>query len=270
MANSYSVIAGRALLALVLAVASAADAPAQHAPDLTPQSRDAREYSACIALARADPAAAHESALAWRAKGGGDAAIHCVAVALLGLGEYGQAARTMEELAERADQKRPALRAGLLAQAANAWLIAGKAEAASAALDKAVALRPDDAAILVDRSIARTSLGRDWDALDDLNRALEIDPDRVEALVFRAAAWRRVSAWELAAEDIDRALALRPANPDALLERGLIRRGRGDRAGARADWLKLLEITVDGPLTEAARGNLQALDVKTGGKGPNP
>jgi len=266
MAKSYSAIGRRALLALALAAAGTA-APAQYAPDVTPQSRDAREYSACMTLARADPAAAHESALAWRAKGGGDAAIHCVAVALLGLGEYGQAARTMEELAGRTDPKRPDLGAGLLAQAANAWLIAGKAEAALTALDKALALRPDDAATLIDRSIARTSLGRDWDALDDLNRALELDPDRVEALVFRAAAWRRVAAWELAVQDIDRALELRPANPDALLERGLIRRGRGDKAGARADWLKLLEIAVDGPLTEAARRNLEALDLKVGAEG---
>jgi len=263
MGNSYRPIGCRALLALAVA-GQAAAAWAQPAPELTPQTRDAREYSACMALARANPAAAHESAIAWRAKGGGEAALHCVAVALLGLGEYGQAAGMLEDLAGRADTKRPDLRAGLWAQAANAWLIAGKAEAALAALDRALAIRPDDTATLIDRSIARTSLGRDWDALDDLNRALERDPDRIEALVFRAAAWRRVEAWELAAQDIDRALELRPANPDALLERGLIRRGQGDGAGARADWLKLLEIATEGPLTEAARRNLQALDVRTG------
>lgn len=269
MTISYSVIAGRALLALMLAAAGT-EAAAQRAPDLTPRSRNAREYSACMKLARADPKAAQESALAWRAKGGGDAAVHCIAVALLGLGEYDQAARTMEDLAGRVDPKRPDLRAGLWAQAANAWLIAGKAKAALAALDKALKIRPDDPATLIDRSIARTSLGRDWDALDDLNRALELDPDRVEALVFRAAAWRRVKAWELAEQDIDRALVLRPANPDALLERGLIRHGRGDKAGARADWLKVIEIAVNGPLTEAARRNLEAMDVRIGAKDAKP
>ncbi len=263
MGISYSAIGCRAALALVLAVAAPAGAPAQGAPDPAPGSRDAREYSDCMTLARANPASAHESALAWRARGGGEAAIHCVAVALLGLGEYSQAARTLEELAIRADAKRPDLRAGLLAQAANAWLIAGKAGAAQDAQNRALAIRPGDVATLIDRSIARTSLGRDWDALDDLNRALELDPGRTEALVFRAAAWRRVEAWDLAAQDIERALARRPANPDALLERGLIRRQRGDTEGARADWLKLLEVTVEGSLTEAARRQLQALDVKT-------
>ncbi len=59
---------------------------------------------------------------------------------------------------------------------------------------------------------------------------------------------RRVGAWELAAQDI---------------ERGLIRRQRGDTEGARADLLKLLEVTVEGSLAEAARRQLQALDVKT-------
>jgi len=262
MGISYSAIGSRAALAFALAV-TAGMALAQRAPDPAPSGPAAREYSACMALARANPKTAHDSALAWRARGGGDAALHCVAVALLGLGEYSQAADMLEDLAAHAAAKRPELRAGLLAQAANAWLIAGKAGAAITAQSKALALRPNDVATMVDRSIARTSLGRDWDALDDLNRALELEPGRFEALVFRAADWRRVEAGDLAAQDINRALALRPANPDALLERGLIRHARGDKAGARADWLNVIEITSDGPPAEAARRYLEALDVKT-------
>jgi len=264
MRISYSVIARRAVLALALAPAAGATA-AQTGMELTPVSREARAYSDCMALARSDPRAAHKSALAWHAKDGGDPALHCAAVALLGLGDYDQAASMLETLAGRADAKRPELRAGLLAQAANAWLIAGKPKAALAAQNRALEIRPGDPAILTDRSIARTSLGRDWDALDDLNRVLEIDPDRIEALVFRAAAWRRVEAWELALQDVDRALGMRPENPDALMERALIRLGQGNRAGARADWLRVVEITVDGPLRDAARRNLEALDLKTGG-----
>ncbi|MEE8332714.1 MAG: hypothetical protein V3R85_02610 [Alphaproteobacteria bacterium] len=262
MRISYRAIVGRAGLAVAIAAITWVGALAQRAPDLTPRGQAMSDYSDCMELARADPIAAHKSALAWRARGGGEAAIHCVAVALLGLGEYTQAARAMEGLVARTAAKRPDLRAGLLAQAANTWLIAGKPRAALAAQNKSLALRPNDVATLIDRSIANTSLARDWDALDDLNRALELDPDRTEALIFRAAAWRRVEGWDLAAQDINRALALRADNPDALLERGLIRRQRGDKAGARADWLKLLEISADGPLTEAARLYLQALDVK--------
>lgn len=268
MRISYSRIGCRAALALMLAASAGAAGAGDM--ELAPRSREATRYSACMALARTSPAAAHEKALAWRARGGGEAAIHCAAVSLLGLGEYAQAARTLEEMAARTAPDRPDLRAGLLAQAANAWLIAGKSEAALAAQNKALAVRPDDVATLIDRSIARTSLGKDWEALDDLNRALELDPKRVEALVFRAAAWRRVEAWDLAAQDVGRALELRPDNPDALLERGIIRRKQGDAAGARADWLRLLEIDANGPLAEVARGHLEALDVKTGGKAAQP
>jgi hypothetical protein len=41
-----------------------------------------------MAIARSNSKAAHELALAWRKKGGGDAAIHCIAVALHGMGQY--------------------------------------------------------------------------------------------------------------------------------------------------------------------------------------
>lgn len=102
-------------LALAASVSAAFPAAGQGMPDLEPRSEQAREYDACMRLARGDPAAAHESALAWRRKGGGDAALHCVAVALVGLGQHGQAARLLEELAGRTDGARAALKAALLA-----------------------------------------------------------------------------------------------------------------------------------------------------------
>jgi len=216
-------------------------------------------------LARGDPAAAHESALAWRRKGGGDAALHCVAVALVGLGQHGQAARLLEELAGRTEGARVPLKAALLAQAANARTMAGQSAAAEKLLTDAIALRPGDAELRIDRSIARAAQGRYWEALDDLNAALDRAPERADALTLRASAWRHVGAPALARQDIDRALALRPDDPDALLERGLIRKAAGDIAGARADWLRVLEVAVEGPLTEAARRHLESIDVRKGG-----
>jgi tetratricopeptide (TPR) repeat protein len=238
-------------------------AAAQQAPDIEPRTAEAREYAACMQIARADPKAAHESALAWRAKGGGDAAIHCVAVALLGLGQYSQSARMLEELAAQTDAKRPTLKAQLYGQAANAWMIDGAPAMSEKLLTVALAIRPDDVELRIDRAIALGTQAKYWEALDDLNRALESSPDRADALTFRASAWRHVNSAELARQDIDRALVLRPDFPDALLERGLIRQAAGDAAGARADWLRIIGIAVDGPVTEAARGNLEKLDVKT-------
>lgn len=240
----------------------AVGAVARDGPVGFPRTADAREYSACMRIARSDPKAAHESALAWQAKGGGDAAVHCIAVALLGFGQYRQAARMLEELAARTDAKRPDLKAGLYGQAADAWLIDGVPAMAERLLTEALAISPEEVDLLIERAIARGSLRQYWEALDDLNLALEKSPDRADALTFRASAWRQVNSAELARQDIDRALDLRPDFADALLERGLIRETAGDREGARADWLRILDIAADSAVREAARHNLERMDVK--------
>ena len=245
-----------------LSMVIAPGAPAQRALDLEPRAAGAREYAACMQLARADPRAAHEAAVAWRAKSGGNASLHCIAVALLGLGQFKQAARMLEELAQQTDGKRPTLKARLYGQAANAWMIADAPAMSEKLLSRALAIHPDDVDLRIDRAIARGTQGKYWDALDDLNHALEKSPNRADALTFRASAWRLVKSPELARQDIDQALKLRPDFPDALLERGLIRQALGDIAGARADWLLVLEITVEGAATEAARRNLEKIDVK--------
>ena len=251
-----------AMMAVAISAMLPIASKAQQKQQLAPRSAEGRHYVACMSLARRDPKSAHESALAWRKKGGGDAALHCVAVALLGLGHYGQAGQMMEELAVRTESKRVALKAGLLGQAANAWLISGQPRRAERLLTDALALNPRNVEIMLDRSIARTALANYWAALDDLNEALDQNPDRPDALTFRASAWRRVDALDLAEMDIAAALKHRPDNPDSLLERGLIRKARGNWAGARVDWLRILEISIEGPLTEAARHNLETMDVK--------
>lgn len=219
-----------------------------------------REYAACMDLARDDPKQAHETALAWRQRGGGDAATHCAAVALIGRGEYSRAAETMETLARTMTGSTVALRARLLGQAGNAWTIAGEPGRAYAAQTAALGLNPRDPNVLIDRGITLTSTAKFWDALDDLNQALKIAPGRADALMFRAIAWRHLGSLELADDDIGRALRLQPDNLDALLERGAIRRRRGDSDGARADWLRVLELVPDGPPTDAARGYLEKVD----------
>jgi tetratricopeptide (TPR) repeat protein len=245
--------------------AGALTIPASHAQNghiLTPKSTAAREYAACMAIARSNSKAAHESALAWRKKGGGDAAIHCIAVALLGMGQYSQAARMMEELAGQPNPGRPDLRAGLYGQSANAWNIAGRPQTAVRLLTKAIKLQPGNLDLLIDRSIAHAGLGKYWKSLDDLNVVVAKEPDNVDALIFRASAWRKVGTLDLAKQDIITALALKPNDPDGLLERGLIRKAQGEIAAARKDWLRVLEISVKGPLTEAAQRNLETIDVR--------
>ncbi len=74
-----------------------------------------REYDQCIELAMREPEIGFERAMAWRDLGGGIAARHCVAVALYGLGHFGESALRLERLVqENADA---GLRISLLGQA---------------------------------------------------------------------------------------------------------------------------------------------------------
>ncbi len=227
-----------------------------------------KRYAKCMELARGDPDIGHKAAQAWRADGGGIGARHCTAVALLGLGHYEQAAQMLQTLADGTAARSFGLRLELLSQAANAWLIAGKPATAYIVQTAALAARPNDIELLIDRSISLASTAKYWEAIDDLNRALDIDPGRVEALIFRASAYRRLDTLELAEVDITRALAIAPHHPEALLERGNIRRLKGDHEGARRDWLRVIEAGSATPEAAAARLNLERLDVKPNTNGP--
>jgi len=58
------------------------------------------------------------------------------------------------------------------------------------------------------------------------------------------------------------ALKADPNDPEAFLERGMQRAASGDRDGARADWVKTIEIAPDSPAADDARDGLAKLDVK--------
>lgn len=249
----------RLFVILVLGLAAVAPASAQKPGPATAS----RQYAACMTLARKTPPKALDMARAWQARDGGGPARHCAAVALLGMGRHADAADALQALADDGtDGRIIALRPDILGQAGNAWLIADQPEKAMRALDRALALRPDDVDLLIDRAVALTSLKRYWDALGDLNRALVLAPRRPEALVFRAGAHREVDALDLAEADINRALLLSPGDPGALLELGLILNRRADPEGAKAAWRELLETSPDSANAKVARRYLLKLDAK--------
>lgn len=245
-----------ALVAMVLCLGATAlraqSAPVDHS----------REYRACMHLAAFDPEEAFEGALAWRSQGGGEPARHCAAAALIGLGHYEEAARRLEALAQDMTAAAPSLRAGVLGQAGQAWHMAGKSTRAHAVQSAALQLDPDNVELLADRSITLAGATSYWEAVDDLNRALELAPGRADLLVLRAGAYRYLDALDLAGDDIERALKIDPANADGLLERGILHRLNGEDARAREDWIKVLSLVPHGPAAEAARANLEKLDVK--------
>jgi len=79
----------------------------------------AAEYQRCMILARKRPQEGFETAIGWRSLGGGDAADHCAAVALIELEQYGEAAKRLERLAQISIEE-PPVKAGLFDQAGQA------------------------------------------------------------------------------------------------------------------------------------------------------
>lgn len=219
------------------------------------------QYQVCMVLAKKLPNEAFETAITWRDLGGGDAAEHCAAVALVGLGQYVEAAGRLEALAERTKQD-SSVKAGLLAHAAQARLLAGQAFRAEVVLTAALKLTPGDSALLVDRAQARAERKNYRGAIQDLDQAIEREARRPDAYLFRAEARRYLGQLELALADVEKVLALQPSHAEALLERGILRRLSDDDDGARKDWLGVLRVAPKSPAADAARAYLEQMDVK--------
>ena len=258
----------RSLLPLMLVTASAAAEPpgpvlpppvAATSPPRSAEA-DAETYDRCMKLARENPREAQSLAQAWLARGGAHPADHCAAVALIALGKYQEGATRLQTLAQAMIMKAPAaLRADVLDQAGQAWLLAGDPVRAYAAEGQAVSLQPSDPDLLIDRAEAAASAGYLDQAVADLDRVLKTQPDRVDALIYRASAYRALDRLDPARADIDKALARAPHSAAALLERGNIRRLEGDATGARGDWEEVGHIAPGSPADMAARANLEHL-----------
>jgi tetratricopeptide (TPR) repeat protein len=220
---------------------------------------DAESYARCMKLARQKPKEAQALAQAWAAHGGAHPADHCAAVALIGLGRYQDGAIRLQALARAMTAAPTALRADVLDQAGQAWLLAGDPARAYTVAGEAVSLQPNDPDLLIDRAEAAASAGFFDRAIADLDRVLKAHPDRVDALVYRASAYRALDRLDHARADLDKALAAAPHSAAALLERGNIRRLEGDPAGARSDWQEIGHIAPGSPEDMAARANLEHL-----------
>lgn len=219
------------------------------------------EYRICLTLAKQKPEQGWEEALSWQSLGGGEAARHCAAVALIGLGKYGEAATRLETLANesvRAD----AMRAEMLAQAAQAWVLEGNLQRADAAQRAALVLAPGNPDLLMDQAVLLAQLHHYREAAEVLTGVLRVQPNRVEAWTLRGTAFRFLDNLPGAADDIAKALQLDPDFPDALLERGILHRLKGEDAAARTDWLKAIDLAPESPAADSARANLEKLDVR--------
>lgn len=225
-------------------------------PPEMPRLADGPDYDRCLSLLRDDPDEAMRFAQAWDATGGGDGARHCIALALLGLGEPDRAADRLERLG--ASSRAGGLaRAAVFGQASQAWMMAGDPNRAFAAVTIALTLAPQDVELLVDRSVVLASMQRYRESIEDLDSALALEPERAEAWVLRAAALRHLERVDQAFVAVERALTLTPDNAEALLERGILRQLRGDVTGARNDWQRAIQLAPDSMAADLAAQNIQ-------------
>jgi tetratricopeptide (TPR) repeat protein len=228
-------------------------------PPFPPRIADDAQYDKCMTMIADDPEGAEAIATSWQANGGGDAAIHCQALAAIASDDPEGGAAMLENLAH-AGKAQGLLRAVLLGQAAQARFMADQAELAAKDATEALAISPDDPDLLISRATANDALDHETEAMDDLNQALLLDASRGDALVLRASVWRQMDMLPEARSDIDKALALDPDDAEALLERGILRQRAGDLAGARRDWLRAEEVDPNGDAAELAAQNLTLLD----------
>ena len=220
------------------------------------------QYQACMNLLERDPAGALDSAVEWERQGGGDAARHCKALALIRTGEVEDGALELERVAEAMPQERALLAAELFGQAGQAWIKAGKPQRALYAQNQGLKLNPKSVELLIDRAMNYGTSGMYAEALGDLNAAVDLAPKDADIYAMRAAAYRQVGKAGPAADNVEQALKLSPSHPSALLERGYLRRAKGDVAGARTDWLTVIQVLPGTDIANEAQKNIEKLDIK--------
>lgn len=181
-------------------------------------------YEACLEAVEKDAAAGYETAMAWAAEAYSPHAMRCSAMALIELGRIEDGADRLASIAASSAGGAPEVRIGILAQAANAYLLARLPDKAKAAMDRAISLTAADDPglpdLLIDRARALAMLQNWRGAEEDLSRTIDLRPDNGLALRLRAAARMRQGVFDLALRDAEAAVALEPRNIEALLVRG--------------------------------------------------
>ena len=196
--------------------------------------RSAERFEQCVAQIDDDAERAYEEAMAWAAEAQSVNAYRCAAMALIAQNRAEDGARRLDSLASAVNPAETGLRADLLSQAGNAWLLARQPGQARSSLTRAIATVEADPAqlpeLLVDRARAY-AMERDWrHAEEDLSRALDLNARNALALRLRAAARMHQNAFDLAEADAIAATEVEPANVDNYLILGHVRESR--RTGA--------------------------------------
>ena len=219
-----------------------------------------RDYETCLDLAAEAPAKAEVAAVEWAAAGGGPAAAHCHAMALIGLGAEERAATELVRLAAEAVDLPGQARSEIYLQAGGLLLALGDLDAGMAAANRALDLAANPAPALELRAQFHAERQNWQAALSDLDRALSEGGAEPGRLVLRASAKRALGRMLAARDDLIWALELAPELPEAWLELGTVEAAINDPDAARAAWLETIRLAPDDPLAKAARARLHSLE----------
>jgi tetratricopeptide (TPR) repeat protein len=206
---------------------------AQAAPDAADQ-QAADRFAHCVAQIDRTPEQAYEDGMAWAAETHSVQGYRCAAMALIGERRYEEGARRLTSLAGALNPEYTGMKAEMLSQAGNAWLLDRNPVQARTVFTNAINVIQSDPAQLPDLLIDRArayAMEHDYrHAEEDLSHALDLRPHDGLALQLRADARMHQSSFDLAEADINAAIATDPSNVDYYKTRGDIIESR--RTGA--------------------------------------
>ncbi|VAV96662.1 hypothetical protein MNBD_ALPHA05-824 [hydrothermal vent metagenome] len=184
--------------------------------------QSSERYGDCIALVEADIDRGRAAAQQWTDEGGGADAQYCLALADIAAGFAKLGAARLEQIAQRKDAGDDFIRARLLSQAANAWLVAGEVDFAEAAIGAAFELTPDAGELYLTAAKIYAAQEKWLQVVAAVRTAKQSGFVSAETYVLSGRAHVALGDYVAAADDVVDALTLEPTNIDALVLRGEI------------------------------------------------
>lgn len=218
-----------AAIAITLALAQAAPG-AGAAGQTTIDAAGSTHFQQCVAMIDSNPEQAYEEGMSWASLTHELGGYRCAAMALIAQHRADEGARRLQSLASSISPDATGLRAELLSQAGNAFLLAREPAQARSAFTLALTTLGSDPAqtpdVLIDRARAYAMEADYRHSEEDLSHALDIRPRDALALRLRASARMHQNAFDLAQADAEAAVALDPRNVDSLLMLGHTREAK--------------------------------------------
>jgi len=177
-------------------------------------------YAACMDEVERQPVHAYDTALNWKAEGGGVPARHCIASALIAMGDLQRGAERLDNLGHATELVDPNLKADIFSQAAEAFLQLNQPKQALQSVDAGLLAQPADPELHAQRARALAAEGEDALAEQELDSILRRHPDDLLALQLRATVLIRQAKLQAAGQDVAHAMKLAPTDIDVLLLRG--------------------------------------------------